>query len=106
MKSDSAAKLARNIKLLIEKKGLSVSQVAGKAQMNKTTLHNYCNGALPKQFAALERLARALDVPIEALFLDSQLTTISTLKRATPGDLPEGDYIISVRAVKRPHATV
>jgi transcriptional regulator with XRE-family HTH domain len=62
--------LARNVKRLREKRGISLSALAAEASVSKSTLFNLERGQGNPSVDTLWSLARALNVPFATLFLD------------------------------------
>ncbi len=68
--------LKENLNLLIGKHGRSLSRVAQSVGMNKSTLHGYLNGILPKSLETIIKLAEVLEVePENLLFSDISRST-------------------------------
>jgi len=84
--------LAKNLKSLMDERGLSVSATAKSIGMNKTTLHNYCNGVIPRNLVALNNLAQFFGVSFSDLIFDKneQIET-HNLK------VPKGRYELVVK---------
>lgn len=62
-------KLAENLQKVLQDRKISVTALAKQIGMNKSTLHGYCNGVVPRNLLKLHQLAAALDVPfIELVF--------------------------------------
>lgn len=67
MKSEQKIKLAENLKKQMASKNLSLTSVAKKTGMNKSTLHNYCNGVVPRNLLKIKELADLFDVSLSEL---------------------------------------
>lgn len=66
-------KLQRNLNFLLKGQGRSLSKLASLSGMNKSTLHGYSNGVLPKSLLSLVTLAHNLGVsPADLLFGEVQ----------------------------------
>lgn len=67
----SKIRLQENLKILLKEQGRPLSRVASLSQMNKSTLHGYMNGVVPKSLVSLVGLAKTLGVdPRDLLFGD------------------------------------
>jgi transcriptional regulator with XRE-family HTH domain len=74
--------IAKNLKRLRTERELSLSALARKANVSKSTLFNLERGDGNPAVDTLWALAGALGVPIGALFLDPSLAAISVLRHA------------------------
>jgi len=99
MKHAKNLRFSQNVKTLILKKGLSVSQAALSIGMNKTTLHNYCNGVAPRNLESLRRLAKLLEVSVDHLLGEPEKSSAIKIETLT------GDYIVSIRPIQRDHGS-
>lgn len=59
---------SKNLRELLLRRGHSISGVAKKIGMNKTTLHNYVHGGMPRNVQSLAKLAHFLEIPLDELF--------------------------------------
>jgi transcriptional regulator with XRE-family HTH domain len=77
---DPIEPIAQNLKRLRLDRGLSLSALSRKADLGKSTIFNIERGQGNPAIDTLWALARALEVPIGALFIDSALATIEVLR--------------------------
>lgn len=54
-------------------KGITLSQVARKLGINKSTLHNYCNGIEPKALSTVKLLADYFGVSVQELLFSEKI---------------------------------
>lgn len=95
MKKDGVATFSKKLSELIKQRGLSVSQTATRVGMNKTTLHNYCNGVVPRNLESLIKLADFFEISLDHLLNGNEFGG---------KDVPNiliGDYVVSIRPVKK-----
>jgi transcriptional regulator with XRE-family HTH domain len=102
MKTKQEIALAENLKRLMAEKRLTLTAVAKEVGMNKSTLHNYCNGVMPRNIVKIKELAEFLDVSLSDLLFDQtshreQKTTNSTDDRKE--EFFKGTFEIIVRRV-------
>lgn len=65
----SKIRLQKNLNFLLKEQGRPLSKVAALSQMNKSTLHGYLNGVIPKSLLSLVELSKTLGVePKDLLF--------------------------------------
>ena len=64
---DKKITLSDNLTKLMDERGVTVSVTAKKIGMNKTTLHNYCNGTLPRNLVSIVKLSDFLGVTLSEL---------------------------------------
>lgn len=88
-------KLAENLDRLMAAKGLTVTATARKIGMNKSTLHNYCNGVVPRHLPKLKELADLLEVTLHELLFSSQQSLNKTSVQAPL----EGRFEITIKRV-------
>jgi len=62
--------LESNLKRLLIRKNLSLHKASKKAQINKSSLHNYLNGVLPQGLVLLVKLSHILEVSLDELVFD------------------------------------
>ncbi len=58
----------------MKRKSLTITEVANSVGMNKSTLHNYCNGVVPRNIITLKKLADFLGVPFSDLMFEESST--------------------------------
>ncbi len=51
----------------MRKRSLTITTVASEIGMNKSTLHNYCNGVIPRNIVTIKKLADYLGVSFSDL---------------------------------------
>lgn len=95
MKNNGHVKLAENLNKLMKKKNLSASTVARAVNMNKSTLHNYCNGVVPRNLQTLHNLAAYFEVTFQDLLFGAQ-QMVEPNKQAQN---IEGKYEITIRQI-------
>ena len=93
MKNGSTIKLADNLNKLMKKKKVSISQTAMAVEMNKSTLHNYCNGVVPRNILSLKKLADYFEVSFSELLYGPQVSQDSLLKAT----FLEGTYELTIK---------
>lgn len=88
-------KLAENLTKLMESKKLTITTAARRVGMNKSTLHNYCNGVVPRHLRKLKKLAELFGVPLEELMFGPKENRPYSL-----GEEIEGRFEIIVKRMK------
>jgi transcriptional regulator with XRE-family HTH domain len=71
MKMDQKIKLAENLKNQMASRNLTITTVARQIGMNKSTLHNYCNGVVPRNLIKIKELADLLEISLSELVFGS-----------------------------------
>ncbi len=90
--------LANNLNQLINQKSLSITMIAREVGMNKSTLHNYCNGVIPRNILSLKKLANFLDISLNDLIFENNLA----LKTATSStDVDKNSYVMKIYRKKK-----
>jgi transcriptional regulator with XRE-family HTH domain len=87
--------LAKNLNSLLAKHGLTLSAAATKVGMNKSTLHNYCNGVVPRNLVKIKELANLFDVSFSDLVFGAVAEKIQEASI-------EGRYEVTVRRINEP----
>jgi len=95
MSSEQGIKLADNLKRIMKAKNLTITSTAREVGMNKSTLHNYCNGVIPRNLLKLKELADFLDVGLSDLIFESPTGTVSVQSVESI----EGRYEITIKRV-------
>ncbi len=95
MSSKEGIKLAENLKKIMKAKNLTITSTARKVGMNKSTLHNYCNGVIPRNLLTLKELADFLEIGLSDLIFESHSATFSVQS----GETIEGRYEITIKRV-------
>lgn len=95
MRNNQKIKLAENLSRLMSSKNLTVTSAARKVGMNKSTLHNYCNGVIPRNLPKIKELADLLEVSLSELLFgqDAELGNINL------PDGIEGKFEVTIRRV-------
>jgi transcriptional regulator with XRE-family HTH domain len=93
MKAGEAITLAENLKRLMKKRHLTISQAAAGIKMNKSTLHGYCNGVIPRNVLTLRRMAEFFEISLPELLYGSQSNPQNILQAF----LLEGVYELTIR---------
>lgn len=96
MKKGQEIRLAENLKQLIKDKNESITSTAKKAKMNKSTLHNYYHGVIPRNLIAIKDLADFFDISINELVFGQNKETKQS--QSTLGTI-EGKYEITIRRI-------
>jgi XRE family transcriptional regulator, regulator of sulfur utilization len=84
--------IAQNLKRLRLDRGLTLSALSRKAELGKATIFNIERGQGNPAIDTLWALARALEVPIGALFVDSGLESVDVLRYQQAPVLRDGHY--------------
>jgi transcriptional regulator with XRE-family HTH domain len=71
MKMDQRIKLAENLKSHMISRNLTITGVARQIGMNKSTLHNYCNGVVPRNLVKIKELADLFEISLSDLVFGS-----------------------------------
>lgn len=64
MTYDKKIKFSENLEKLMKDQEFTVTSLASRVGMNKSTLHNYCNGVVPRNVLKIKELADVLGVPV------------------------------------------
>jgi transcriptional regulator with XRE-family HTH domain len=96
MKAEQKMKLAENLKKLILSKNMTVTSASRQIGMNKSTLHNYCNGVVPRNLLKIKELADLLDVSLNELVYG----TSSKIDSPSEKEGIEGRFEIVVRRLE------
>lgn len=62
--------LGKNLQTMMKERGLSVATLARIIGMNKSTLHNYYNGVIPRNIESLKKLSEYFGIPIDKLLFE------------------------------------
>lgn len=73
MGTQEQIKLSLNLKTLMARKNLTLTATAKHVGMNKSTLHNYCNGVIPRNLLKIKELADYLEVSLNELIFGPNL---------------------------------
>lgn len=92
MGSSQEIKLAENLKKIMAEKKLTVTNTAKEVRMNKSTLHGYCNGVVPRNLLQLRNLAEFLDISFAELIFGKCQEPIS---HSTENKI-EGQYLVVI----------
>ncbi len=95
-------RLAKNLTALMKEKHLTLSAVAKKNSINKTTLHNYMNGILPKNLLSIAKLAEFFDVSISDLLL-GDIGEKKPLSKKDDLPINDGQYevLLTIKKIKK-----
>jgi transcriptional regulator with XRE-family HTH domain len=77
--------IGKNIRRLRERAGLTVTALAQKSQMTKSTLSKIENGQVSPPISTLLRIAEALEVTISEFFLEPEKSPLFVLTRKDQG---------------------
>lgn len=97
MGTSQKIKLAENLNRLMSSKKLTVTSAARKVGMNKSTLHNYCNGVIPRNLPKIKELADLLEVSLSELIFGNE----SEPANINLSDGIEGKFEVTIRRVDR-----
>jgi len=89
-------KLAENLNRLMNKRRMTISQTASAVGMNKSTLHNYLNGVVPRNIVTLKKLADLFDLTLSELMFGPEYARESVVR----GIILEGVYELVIRRTK------
>lgn len=92
MKSEREIQFAKNISRLMAARNLTLSALAMKTGISKSTLHGYCNGTCPRNLKTICRIADFFGVPIHELISSEKLAAVSI---NVSGDI-EGEYSVII----------
>ncbi len=70
----------------MKKKFLTTTTIAKEVGMNKSTLHNYCNGVIPRNIIAIKKLADFLEVSFSSLMFGDSSENESSSKIECAGN--------------------
>lgn len=95
MGQENKIKFAENLNRLMAKKNLTVTSVSRKIGMNKSTLHNYCNGVMPRNLPKIKQLADLLEVSlVELLFSAPDESKVVNLNQSI-----EGKFEVTIKRI-------
>ncbi|MFZ4402473.1 MAG: helix-turn-helix domain-containing protein [Pseudobdellovibrionaceae bacterium] len=97
MGTSQKIKLAENLNRLMNSKNLTVTSVARKIGMNKSTLHNYSNGVIPRNLPKIKELADLLEVSLSELVFGHE----TEVEHRNLSDGIEGKFEVTIRRVDR-----
>lgn len=90
-------RLAENLRKIMASRNLRVTLVAKKVGMNKSTLHGYCNGVVPRNLRTLKALADYFGVSFAELVFGSENEVPLDSGRGL-----EGRYEVTIRRIDLP----
>jgi len=102
MKNKNSVRLAENLVALMTSRKLSISSTARRAKINKSTLHNLCNGVLPKGLATLAKLSDFFDTNLFDLIYNSNIDNSSPegdVQKSARETLIHGVYEVTIREI-------
>jgi len=97
MKPKREIKVGENLQRLMADRKVSVTVTAREVGMNKSTLHGYCNGVVPRNLKQLKALADYLGVSFDELIFGAAPEFTSVKSEATI----EGRYEVIIKRVAR-----
>lgn len=97
MKNEQTVKLAENLERLMKSKGLTITAVATKIGMNKSTLHNYCNGVVPRNLVKIKELADLFGVSLSSLLFGEEKQSSTEIS----GSGIEGRFEVVIRRIEK-----
>ncbi|MCB9094554.1 MAG: helix-turn-helix transcriptional regulator [Halobacteriovoraceae bacterium] len=90
MNQQNSKILSQNLQKYLQDQDLNLSQVSNKLKINKSTLHGYLNGAVPKHIISLKKLADYFGTTLDQLIFED----ISTIKNLNSKELIKFEIII------------
>lgn len=93
MKNQPEIKLAENLRKIMAEKNIRVTTLANRVGMNKSTLHGYCNGAVPRHLLKIRQIADFLGVPFSELIFGK----VNEVATAKSNEGIEGRYEVVIR---------
>jgi transcriptional regulator with XRE-family HTH domain len=69
MINQKTIRLSENLNQLLSDQNLTITSACKRIGMNKSTLHNYSNGVMPRNLIKLQNLADLLGVSLSELLL-------------------------------------
>lgn len=90
--------LDKNLKMLLDKRGMSVSHLARMSDVPKQTISDWLTGRKPKSLMSLKRVADTLEVTVDYLCFgeDKPKTAIEEFKN----EINAGVFEVVLRRVK------
>lgn len=95
MRAKQEIKLAENLKRILSEQNRSFTSTAKQVGMNKSTLHGYCNGVIPRNLTQLKDLAEFLEVSLTDLIFGR----VNEEPKIRGGNAIEGRYEVIIRRV-------
>ena len=96
MKTAQEIRLAENLKKLMQAKRETIASTAKQVKMNKSSLHNYCNGVIPKNLMVLKALAEFFDVSLGELVFGRPTDSTSLYSQIGI----EGRFEVTIRRIE------
>lgn len=97
MKPKREIKVGENLQRLMADRKVTVTVAARDVGMNKSTLHGYCNGVVPRNLKQLKALADYLGVSFDELIFGGIPDSTSVKQESTI----EGRYEVIIKRVTR-----
>lgn len=94
---DQNIQLARNLERLMRSHKLTITATAAKIGMNKSTLHNYCNGVVPRNLIKIKELADLFGISLNSLLFGEN----SVVDNELTSQAIEGRYEVTVRRIEK-----
>ena len=88
--------LSKNLNKLMKARNLSQAKIARILNINKSTLHNYCNGIEPQGLTTIRNLADFFEVTVHELLFGDKVDSLSM--RIT-GHV-EGQFKVQIERIK------
>ncbi len=92
-KSKKEILLSKNLNKLIKARNLTQAQIARQLNINKSTLHNYCNGVEPQGLVTIRVLAEFFEISVHELIYGEKVDSL-TLRLS--GQV-EGQFIVDIQ---------
>lgn len=93
MKPKREIKIGENLQRLMASRKVSVTVTAREVGMNKSTLHGYCNGIVPRNLKQLKALADYLGISFDELIFGAPYDFASVKSEGTI----EGRYELTIK---------
>lgn len=95
MEKDRKIQLADSLKRLMTERNLTVSSISRKTGINKSTIHNYCNGVVPRNLPQLKKLAELFEISLTDLIFNTEKVPNPKNKNQNL----EGKYEVIIRKI-------
>lgn len=87
--------LDKNLSALLIKEQINATALARALNINKTCVHNYCNGTIPSGVLTIKKISEYFDVPMMTLLYGD---TSERLQIALEGKI-EGRYVLDIKKI-------
>lgn len=95
MEREQTIQLAKNLRKLIFTNHLTIVSVAQQVGMNKSTLHNYCHGVMPRNLLKIKKLADLFNVSLVELIFGMEVKSLAP----SLANKVEGRFEVIIRPV-------